>query len=439
MKGLFSFKRVTLLLLVFFMVQALLLPTAAKEVTSLPLPQVSGASSIYLYHYESDQVLLKRSSLKQLAPASTVKIMTGIVALEMLQDRLDEKVTVTEEMLAGAEGFKIHLEPKMTVTVRDLLYGVICAGGNDAAEVLAIVCSGSVERFVEQMNEKATAIGCTSTHYTNPCGMDEAQMTTTLEDVIRISKEAIRNEPFMAMASCPQYTVATPQKTLTLYNRNALISTFSAAGYQNRYVKGLNAGMTDRGGYCTVAYAEKENNSYLCVVMGAAEQNGKILSYQIVNQLLNFVFDTYSYQTIAEKGTSLCTAPLRYALPESGKETAELTCVLGDDLLGFLPRNIDEDALVYQTFLHHDTLTAPIEKGTVVGGVDVYYEDQYIASAKLIARESVSANSTLLTLGNMKRIILSRVFWISLISAILLSAVYFLFLDRKKLSSKSKK
>ena len=155
MKGLFSFKRVTLLLLVFFMVQALLLHIAAKEVTSLPLPQVSGASSIYLYHYESDQVLLKRSSLKQLAPASTVKIMTGIVALETLQDRLDEKVTVTEEMLAGAEGFKIHLEPKMTVTVRDLLYGVICAGGNDAAEVLAIVCSGSVERFVEQMNEKA--------------------------------------------------------------------------------------------------------------------------------------------------------------------------------------------------------------------------------------------------------------------------------------------
>ena len=96
-----------LLLSVFLSINSLLIPAVATKETGFSLPEVSGASSVYLYHYESDQILLKRSGLKQIAPASTVKMMTGLLAIEKMKDRLHESITVTEEMLDGVEGFKI--------------------------------------------------------------------------------------------------------------------------------------------------------------------------------------------------------------------------------------------------------------------------------------------------------------------------------------------
>lgn len=428
----FSKNKVLALLLSFLCIaNTFLLPVGCTEESKFSLPTVSGASSVYLYHYESDQVLLKRSGLAQIAPASTVKIMTGLLAIEQLGHRLDESITVTEEMLLGVEGFKIHLEPKMVVSIRDLLYGVICAGGNDAAQVLAIACSGSVDNFVRDMNEKAISLGCTSTRYTNPTGMDDPQMTTSLDDVIRLSTEAQKNDLFLSFSSCNQYSIFANQKTLTLYNRNALISSFSGMGYQNRYVKGLNAGMTDRGGHCAVAFAEHDGNSYLCIVMGATERNGTACSYQIVNTLLNYVMDVYSYQQIATKDTVICRASVQYALPDSGKNLAEIPCVLSQDLYGFLPKNLDREALIFQPFFHRDAISAPIDKGTVVGGVDVYYNDQYVTSAKLLAYETKEPNPTLLALAKMKHMISSRTSIITAVCAIVLSTFYFLLFEKK--------
>ena len=101
-------------------------------------PEITGAAHVYLYNFESDKIIYtKGSGSEKIAPASTVKLMSGLVALEHLSERQDEYITLSKEMLQGVEGYTINLNPGETLKIRDLLYGLICGGGNDAAVALA--------------------------------------------------------------------------------------------------------------------------------------------------------------------------------------------------------------------------------------------------------------------------------------------------------------
>ncbi len=396
---------------------------------------MSGASTVYLYNFESDRILLKQASQKQIAPASTVKIMTGLLGIDLLKDRMDEFVWITADMLSESQGYTIQLQPNTAILIRDLLYGVICGGGNDAANVLAFVCCGSIGAFVAQMNEKAKECGCTNTRYANPTGIDAPTMTTTLDDVVILARKAIETPLFLEMSAVSHhsYSLQNDSTVQTIYNRNALISSFSAIGYQNKHVQGLNAGMTEQGGYCAVTYATDPTTSYLCVVMGATETAQGIRSYGITNQLLSYVFSNYSYHQINEKGTEICEATVDLALPNQADSSATVPCVLSDDLFGYLPNTINiEKDLDYRYYLHHDTLTAPLESGTIVGGVDVFWNGELVAHGKLVAEESVGVSKLLFFLDKMKHSILSGFTLVFLGVFAILCACYFSITHRKK-------
>ena len=396
---------------------------------------MSGASTVYLYNFESNRILLKHSSQKQISPASTVKIMTGLLGIELLADRMEEFVWITADMLSESQGYIIHLQPNTAIMVRDLLYGVIGGGGNDAANVLAVVCCGSVESFVSQMNEKAKEWGCTNTHYANPTGIDAPNMTTTLDDVIILARKAIETPLFLEMSSAANhsYSLKNDAEIQTIYNRNALISSFSAIGYQNKHVQGLNAGMTEQGGYCVVSYATDPTSSYLCIVMGATETAQGIRSYGITNQLLSYVFSNYSYYQINEKGATICEATVDLALPNQADSSTTVSCVLSDDLFGYLPTNVNiEKDLDYRYYLHHDTLTAPLKSGTIIGGVDVFWNGELVAHGKLVAEESVGVSKLLFFLDKMKHGILSGFTGVFLLVFSLLCTCYFIIVHRKK-------
>ncbi len=378
---------------------------------SLSLPTVSGVSAAYLYNYDSDRVLLQQNPKIPIPPASTVKIMTGLLALQKLEHRQDELVTVTADMLTGIQGYTINLKADTTLKIRDLLYGVICGGGNDAANVLAILSCDSVEAFVEEMNRYARAIGCTQTHYTNPTGIDDANMVTTLEDIVIIAKKAAEHPTFLEMSSAVNYayTPVGANDSVVFYNRNAQISTFSGAGYQNRHVKGLNAGMTDRGGYCVVSYATNGEERYLCIIMGASETPVGIMSYYHSNHLLNYLFQKYSYLPIAQKNDEICSVPVQYALPQNGEKEVSVPCVLTKDLYGFIPADTDlKEGLDYRVYFYENPLTAPVESGTVIGGVDIYLGDDFISGCPIAAAKNIDSSSLLVSLAKMKSNILSR-------------------------------
>ena len=119
MKKLLCFVHMLALLFSFiFILSALPVSAADKnDYAAVPFPEVSGASEIYLYHYESDSVIFSRSAGKNIAPASTVKITTALLAIQKLGGRLDENITVTSDMLYGVEGYTIGLKPGDGLTV----------------------------------------------------------------------------------------------------------------------------------------------------------------------------------------------------------------------------------------------------------------------------------------------------------------------------------
>ena len=159
-----------------------LLPCLISPVLAAEVPEIHEAAGAYLYNFENDAVLYEMNPDERIYPASTVKLMTGILAMEALGDTPDRTITVTAEMLNKVVGNNMGLKAGEVVTVKDMLYGLLLNGANDAAQVLAVTVSGSVSDFVDAMNEKAQYLGAYNTFYTNPTGMHSDAMITTVSD-----------------------------------------------------------------------------------------------------------------------------------------------------------------------------------------------------------------------------------------------------------------
>lgn len=287
-----------LLALVTVLSGLLCLPASAAE---LETPAIEHAAGVYLYNLENEQTILSYCEDALIYPASTVKIMTGLVAIDALSGRLDETVTVTAEMLKGVAGNNIALKAGEVVTVKDMLYAALCGGYNDACAVLAHLVGGSMAGFVKLMNERADALGAASTHYTNPSGMHHEDMVTTTADTFRIALEAAHTPLYMEITSAAKYVM--PATNLAsernIYNRNALIARNKEIIYYYAAARGLNSGSTTEGGYCLVTTAEQNGLTYLCVVMGGEEIDGKITSYTLAKTLLDWAFASYGYVTVS--------------------------------------------------------------------------------------------------------------------------------------------
>lgn len=384
------------------------------------------ADAIYFYSYESRSVLYSKNENKLIFPASTVKIMTGLIACEMLSNRLNEQIVITDEMLTGRSGTSIGLKVGMSVTIEDLLYGAICGGGNDAATALSVICSGSVDAFVKEMNHYTLSLGMSSTIYKNPTGLDENGAQTSIADVALLSKNAVKNALYMKISSAKNHSF----NDTVIYNRNALISHFTATQYLNDKVSGLNAGSTENGGYVVSTLAEVGGIKYLCIVMGAEREGGEIYSYKIANSLINEAFSKYSRVKILNKGDLISTLPVECAL--STDNNVSINCVVEEDVFAYLPKDIDmKRDLEYRAYFHDKELSAPISKSAVIGGINVYFNGKYVGSTRIISTSSVEENSFLTFMKEMKSFLISRYFLI-FIAIALPSVLAFLYFERMK-------
>ena len=409
---------------------AVSLPVSAEGDGVISSKYESYAESIYLYSYDTKSVLYSVATEKILKPASTAKIMSGLIACEKLASRLDENVLITKEMLVGHTGTTMGLSAGMTLSIKDLLYGAICGCNNDATQVLAFVCSGSIENFVSEMNDYAQKLNMSSTFYANPTGLDEPLAKTTASDVALLSFKAAKNDLYMQISSAKKHTVDLSGESRTVYNRNALISHFTSDQYLNDSVLGLNAGSTDEGGYVVSALADVDNSKYLCIVMGAESTNGEIYSYKIANELISKASSAYKKTLLFSKGKKMSELDVRFAL--NTKDEPKVSCILKEDVYAYLPNGVDaKNDLKYSVFLHGDVIDAPVNENTVLGGVNVYYKGELVASGVLVSNETISENSFLAFMNSMKEFLLSRYFLIFLVF-LLLGILTFLYFDRKR-------
>lgn len=407
-------------------------------------PDTSDATAVLLYNINSDKIIFSKNSDQKIFPGSVAKMMCGMVFCETFHDRLEDSVTITNDMIKNAEGAKIKLSAGDIVTYKDLLYGVICGGGNDACYALAVACAGSVREYVQIMNDTASEWGLEDTFFTNPSGYDDANMFTTASDVLALAQRSYQNALYLEASSSLSYTIK-PQnadKEIKIFNRNSLISSYYASGYQNKHAYGLIAGFTDLGQYTAITYLKKGETEFICAVLGAKESadSKEILSYKYVNEISEYAFENYQFKKVFDANKYICTLDVDFALPQANEDRATVDCYSKSDVYALINLAASvEDDIVFGYYLHSDHIEAPVQKGCVVGGVDIFYKGELIGSTKLIAGEDIAENSILFTLNSMKKFFLGRLFIISIVFFVILFTAYLFLKTNKRTKSPYKR
>lgn len=386
---------------------------------------ISVFTSAYLYNIENDFIVYSYEADDLVYPTSTVKIMTGILAIEALGDSLEDTVTVTSEMIEDATGNTIGFEEGETVTIEDLLYSLLVGGANDAAYILAYLVGGTVDNFISMMNARALELGATSTRYTNPSGVHDGGMVTTAADTAKIALAAYSLPLFMTISSTSSYVI--PETNMneyrTVYNRNYLItSSGNTYGYVYSGASGMNAGATTDGGYCVVTTAESDGLTYLAVVMGAdaSDDGTQIYSYETATTLLDYAFASYENITLVEEGEIICEIPV-----ELSGSADYVTLVTSEELTVYLPSDTDLDVDIKRTYkTMTDSLEAPVYENQEAGSLTVTYKDEIIGNIPLVTTTAVSRSTFLYTLAQIESFATGRFFIIAVVSAAALTVIY---------------
>ncbi|MBR5295309.1 MAG: D-alanyl-D-alanine carboxypeptidase, partial [Clostridia bacterium] len=282
-------------------------------------PEVTSTAAV-VYNLETGDTLFSKNIDGRLDPASFTKLMTALLAFEYRQEKGNVNVLVTEEMLSSAGGTSMKLHAGETLPFDSLLSGLVVQNANDAALVLASTVGGNISSFVDQMNDRAKALGMENTYYSNPTGVDSATMYTTLSDVLVLCKALYRVNDFMLLSETAKVTIpATNMTGERVYtNKNALVPYSYVTDYYIEGARGMVAGYTSRAGYCVATVRETRGSKNLVIVSGGVDrsekQNGTdISSYREVKALLEWAEEKFAVREVIPASKIICERRVRLA------------------------------------------------------------------------------------------------------------------------------
>lgn len=431
-------KKTLLLLLALCICFPVLTLDADAHKTDILSQSSSKAYAVYLYCVEENSALFDKNSDKKISPASTVKLMTAIVAYDNIKD-INATVTITKEMLCGAESNIMKLKVGENIKIKDIFAGLVCSGYNDAANSLAVIACGSIDRFVDEMNARAELIGASDTSYTDPTGIDDSAQTTAY-DTMLVAKEFMLREFLMQLSSSPSCKISRTNvsEERTLYNRNALVSNRTTSKYLNSAAIGMNAGMTSGGGYCVVTSTKKDDRSYICIVMGASydDSTDNVYSYVVANELLDYINENLGYRVLIEAKSEI----RQFSIIGSRIDVENVSAVVLEDVKVYLPANYEESGLLNISYVYFkEELTAPVSKGEVVGNVIVSYGDEILSVSDIVISEDIERDAFIYFLWIMKEALSSRGFIAAIASFVLIFLGYLFFGTSKKKRRKASK
>ncbi len=351
------------------------------------------SKAVILYELNSDTMVYAWNPDDKIYPASMVKLMTAVVALE--NGNMSDTVTVTRSALSNfvPGSVSANLKRDEVLTLEDLLYCLMTHSANDAALVIAEHIAGSQDAFIQLMNDKASQIGCTGTHYSNTHGLHHEQTYTTARDIARLLEYALENPQFEALFTAESYTVPATNKSEArqLNSTNHMMTKAETSKYFDERVTGGKTGSTDAAGRCLAVTAEANGMKLLAIVMGAVptyEMEGIILntygSFEEMKQLLDFGCEGFSYRQIFNIDKALAQYPV-----DGGANHAIARPVT--PLSTVLPVDVDESLLSW-TYGDAAPLTAPVKAGQHITSVQVWYGSVCLAQTELVAMNDVQIN-----------------------------------------------
>ena len=336
------------------------------------------ARTAILQDYLSGKILYEKDADRKIFPASMTKIMTTIIAFELLQKgdlNLDDKFFVSENAwrLSEAGYSSMFIMVGDQITVENLLKGIIVSSGNDACIALAEGIAGTEEEFAIMMTSKANEIGMTNTNFSNSSGINSANNLSTVRDILIMSDYLIRNYPdYYEYFKEKEFTWdRTGGDPITQGNRNPLL-------YKNIGADGIKTGYLAYEKYSLASSIDRNGRRLIAVGSGfetkssRSKESAKLLTYGITN------FDTIE---ITKKNNAITKANIWL-----GKKN-KVDLYVDEDIYKTIPKGRKKYLKVVADY--EGPIEAPITKGQKVGNLNIFYKDELLDRYTLYASEDV--------------------------------------------------
>ena len=346
-------------------------PARASDQIPIPDPPQPAAKSYLLVDHDSGAILAESNADERLEPASLTKILTAYVLFRELAGgnvALDDEALISEKAWRTG-GSKTFVEVGDRVSVEDLLKGMIIQSGNDASVALAEHIAGSEATFAELMNTHARRLGMTNSHFVNSDGLPHPDQYTTARDIALVTAATIKEFPeYYAWYAEKEFVY----NDIKQGNRNILL-------YQDDSVDGVKTGYTKAAGYCLAASAQRNDMRLTSVIMGSTGPKARAAA---TLALLNYGFRFYETHKLYPGHEQVET--LRVWMGE----IEDLPVGPAEDIYVTIPRR-KYDKLSAKLVKDSD-ISAPIDKGSVVGHISIVLEEEEVRRIPLVALQDVA-------------------------------------------------
>lgn len=427
-------KRIFSIFFAFFIIFTLLatpVSVSAYQVTGFDITAKNGM----LISMDTGEILFEKKVDAKVYPASITKIMTAVVILDSGKFDPHGTVTMTEDietLVTGTGSSVSNIKPGEQFSQLDLLYMVIMSSFGDCTYLAAKLYGGSVEAFVDMMNEKADQLGLEGTNYSNPVGLHEEDNYTTVRDIYKLTTYALKNSTFKEICETTRYKMPA---TNMHGERNLSTTNFlhdSNTNYYYQYAKGVKTGFTDEAGRCLVSTASYKGYNYMCILMGcpANEKN----HFTESANLYRWAFNNFKFKEVATSTEPVCEMPVNLSF-----DADYVPLYFKEPFVTILPKEADESTIVVNYKLKSDSVDAPVKKGDVLGKAEVIYAEKVVGTVDLVAGNDLSANTLLVIFDMVKSFFTSiymKVFYIIIGIAV---AIFIIICIRLNMSNTKKR
>ena len=335
------------------------------------------SENVIVYNKDENKVIYEKNSEKTSSIASLTKIMTTLVSIENIKN-LNEKVTITENMLSSVpwDASVAGLEVGDTLTYEDLLYASMLPSGADATDSLAISLMGSIDSFVDKMNEKSSSLKLNNLKFSNTTGYDANGHYGTAKDILKLLDYALDNPTFKKIYETKEYTLSNGLKvssTMNYYNKKY--------GYDLSFIKGSKTGYTEDAGYCLSTQSIIDGVNILTVTLNAPD-DGKARNITDINTIRNTLEENMQKVTFIEENQILKKLETKNAKEDYVKLRSPKT------ITRYIEKTYDETKLkvIYEG---EQVINSNTKKDTKVGTFKIYYNDELIETLDATTSEEL--------------------------------------------------
>lgn len=350
-----------------------------------------------LYNLNDDKIIYEKNAYEKVKIASLTKIMTTIVAIENI-DNIKDYTIMPQEAFTDLDGYVLSgIKPNDKITYEDLLYGIMLPSAADCANAIAIKLSGNIDKFVEQMNQKAENLGMKNTHFSNPVGIDDDNYSTVY-DISLLLKYALKNKIFYEIFTTREYKTTT---NLTL--KSTIIEKSQPYNIDVSNILGSKTGFTDEAGNCLASIAKINNVKYLFITTKANINN----SYHILDavKIYDYFSKNYSYKKIINYNQYIKTIKIDDYINKQYEIKSD------NDVYMYLNNEINIDDLEYE-YDGIEEITKKTNQKEKIGKINIKYQDDILYEQEIYLDKNI-------TFYNIKQYIISLI-TIVIISLILL-------------------